>query len=91
MYRCKRFSLCNRRVTISSKIIEVVWSVAKQEKIHLVKLVKFLESVPLNVRVVGVDSLVRSFSLCHVMERELVVDANSLQYFYTVISHRINP
>ena len=54
---------------IDSKIIEIVRSIAKQEKIHPVKLVEFLHGAPFNVGVVGVNSLVRRFPLSHVVER----------------------
>ena len=54
---------------IDSKIIEIVRSIAKQEKVHPVKLVEFLHGAPLNVGVVGVNGLVRGLPLSHVVER----------------------
>ena len=76
--------------TIFREIIEVIWSVAEQEKVHLIELEEFLQSVSLDISVVGVNSLVWCFSLSHVMERKLVVNTDPFQYFHAVSSHRVN-
>ena len=76
---------------ILNKIIEIVRSVAKQEKIHLVKLEEFLHCASFNVSVVRVNGLVRGLPLSHVMERQLSQDSDSLQYFHAVLSHGVNP
>ena len=76
---------------ILNKIIEIVRSVAKQKKIHPVKLEKFLHSTELDVSVVGVHGLVRGLALGHVVERQLSGHSNSLQYFRAVLSHGVYP
>ena len=54
---------------ILNKIIEIVRSVAKEEKIHPVKLEEFLHGAPVNVSVVRVNGLVGGLPLSHVVER----------------------
>ena len=76
---------------IDSKIIEIVRSVAKQKKIHPVKLEKFLHRAELDVSVVRVHSLVRGLALGHVVERQLSRHSDSLQYFHAVLSHSVYP
>ena len=76
---------------ILGKIIEIVRSVAKQEKIHPVKLEKFLHCTELDVSVVRVHGLVRGLALGHVVERQLSGHSNSLQYLHAVLSHSVYP
>ena len=76
---------------ILNKIIEIVRSVAKQKKIHPVKLEKFLHCAELDVSVVRVHGLVGGLAPGPVVERQLSRHSDSLQYFHAVLSHSVYP